>query len=71
VSKAGEPGRPEPPSYVYGWGRSNHCSGLMRSPDNTEWYGLHEMTELGRVKRIAPRMDAQSEAIYATLASPR
>jgi hypothetical protein len=64
----GEPGRPEPPSYVYGWGRSKHCSGLMISPDNTSWYSLHEMTETGQVERIIPRMDAQTEAIYAALA---
>lgn len=63
----GKPGRPERPSYVYGWGRAKHCSWLICSPDDTRWYGLHEMTEPGRVERIIPRMDGQTEAIYAAL----
>jgi hypothetical protein len=40
----------------------------MTSPDNTSWYNLHEVTETGQVERIIPRMDAQTEAIYAALA---
>jgi hypothetical protein len=66
----GEPGRPEPPSYVYGWGRAKHCSLLMASANDTAWYSRHQMTESGRVERLVPRMDAQTLSIYAALTAP-
>jgi hypothetical protein len=66
----GEPGRPEPPSYVYGWGRSKHVSWMMTSPDDTHWYSRHKMTESGRVERLVPKMDAQTLAIYEALGAP-
>ena len=66
----GEPGRPEPPSFVYGWGRAKHVSSLMLRPDDTRWYSRYQMTELGRVERLVPTMDAQTLAIYEALAAP-
>jgi hypothetical protein len=63
----GEPGRPEPPSFVYGWGRAKHCSGLMLSRHDTTWYSRHEMTESERVERLVPTMDAQTLSIYRAL----
>jgi hypothetical protein len=60
----GEPGRPEPPSYVYGWGRAKHCSWMIKTPDDTHWYSRHQMTESGRVERLVPKMDSQTMAIY-------
>ena len=64
----GEPGRPEPPSYVYGWGRAKHGSLGMTSPDDTSWYSRYQMTELGRVEQLVPVMDVQTRAIYEALA---
>lgn len=66
----GEPGRPEPPSYVYGWGRATHCSWMMTSHDDTHWYSRHQMTASGRVERLVPEMDAQTLAIHEALAAP-
>ncbi len=66
----GEPGRPEPPSYVYGWGRAKHASMLMTTPDNTQWYSRHQITEPGRVEQLVPKMDAQTLTIYEALAAP-
>ena len=66
----GEPGRPEPPSYVYGWGRAKHVSALITSPDNMDWYTRHQITESGKFDRVVPSMDAQTMAIYEVLGSP-
>jgi hypothetical protein len=60
----GAPGRPERPSFVYGWGRSKHVSSLMISPDNKEWYSKHKIGESRRVERITPAMDAQTQDLY-------
>ena len=57
----GEPGRPEPPSFVYGWGRAKHCSSVMTSPDDTSWYSRHQMTKSGRVEQLVV-MDEQTQA---------
>lgn len=66
--RGGEPGRPEPPSFVYGWGRSKHASVHMSDPASREWYSRVEITEGGRVARVTPRMDAQTQAVLAALA---
>ncbi len=66
----GEPGRPEPSSYVYGWGRAKHASLLMTRPDDTQWYSRHQMKELSRVEQLVPKMDAQTLTIYEALAVP-
>ena len=53
------PGRPDairPPAYIYGWGRSNHCSGLARE----EWYTDHAPMTFDRVDRIVPKLDPQA-----------
>jgi hypothetical protein len=65
--RGGEPGRPDPPSYVYGWRRSNHCSSLMTNPSSRDWYARHQQMETGRVLRITPQMDGQTAAVYAAL----
>jgi hypothetical protein len=64
----GVPGRPSPPSVVYGWGRSNHCSSLMVNPNATEWYKATAMMETAKVDRLTPNMDTQTAAIFAALA---
>ena len=66
----GEPGRPEPPSYVYGWGRAKHCSWVMTSPHDEHWYSRHQMTESGRVERLIPAMDVQTLEIHEALVGP-
>lgn len=76
----GTPGRPDaacPPQYVYGWGRSNHVSGLMGRAD---WYERHLPMEpraggqgpgaactlsLPASPPIAPAMDQQTAGLYA------
>jgi hypothetical protein len=70
AAHGGEPGRPEPPSYVYGWGRATHVSALMRGPDDTDWYGRFEISEVRRIEQLIPTMDAQTQTIYAALAQP-
>ncbi len=69
-NNGGEPGRPEPPSFVYGWGRAKHVSTLMSSRDNTDWYSRHQIAESTRVEQLVPTMDAQTLAIYGALATP-
>ena len=64
----GAPGRPEPPSFVYGWGRSKHSSLAMITPDNTDWYRRHEADERGRITRLTAKMDVQTKTIFASLA---
>lgn len=66
--RGGEPGRPDPPSFVYGWGRSNHASSLIASTSITDWYARHQPMETGRILRIMPQMDAQTSAVYVALA---
>ena len=51
----GEPGRPEPPSYVYGWGRAKHCSWVMPSPHDEHRYSRHQMTESRSGRATRPR----------------
>jgi hypothetical protein len=65
----GEPGRPAPPSFVYGWGRSNHCSAAKTSAPDAHWYTGHQMLESGRVERLVPEMDPETLAIYEELAA--
>jgi len=56
-ARFGPPGDPcdyGPPSYVYRWESSEsvHCSGLMTSPDNTDWYARVPLTERGTVGEL-------------------
>ena len=66
-TQGGEPGRPLPPSYVYGWGRSKHASSLSAGPLDTRWYGLNQMMETVRVGRLVPAMDPQTRDVYQAL----
>jgi hypothetical protein len=67
--QGGEPGRPVPPSFVYGWGRSKHCSSLSTGPLDTRWYGLNQMMQTGRVGRLNAAMDSQTKKVYHALTS--
>lgn len=65
----GSPGRPDDfaaPQFCYGWGRSNHCSARMGSPD---WYSGHRMMDSGQVGKIGPSMDDTTRLFYEQLAS--
>jgi hypothetical protein len=59
----GEPGRPEPPSYVYGLGRSNHCSSITASQDDVAWYSRHQISEWRTVERLVPQ-DGRTNTVY-------
>lgn len=51
------------PSYVYRWQTTNasHCSGLMRSPDNEDWYDRHAAAgALPTIGQIVPSRDAET-----------
>jgi hypothetical protein len=66
----GAPGRPDafaPPQYVYGWGRSNHCSGRGGEAD---WYTGHRKMDTALVGQIIPVMDEETRRIYAQLWTP-
>lgn len=62
---AEEPGIPEqampgrPPAYVYGWGRSNHCS----TGTHEGWYDWHRPMCVGPVGAIVPQLDQQAAAV--------
>jgi hypothetical protein len=63
----GDPGRPDrdqPPQYVYGWGRSNHCSGLMGSSD---WYQRHPMMDRSEGGEVFPAFDLLTRILHARL----
>lgn len=65
--EGGEPGRPDAggqPQFVYGWGRSYHCSGRM---DRADWYDAHPLIDRGPVERLVPAMDAQTRLLYRLL----
>ena len=59
------------PEYVYGWGRTHHCSGLMSSPDNTDWYDRYPDTIPPEARApqtsLVPQMDAQTVRLYRDL----
>lgn len=49
------------PQYVYGWGRSNHCS----TGSDDGWYRDHQPMDWNKtVGEISPAMDSQTTAIY-------
>ena len=55
------------PGYVYRWGDSGatHCSGLMRSPDNQDWYDRTTPCEtVGGEVRLIPVFDRRTIEIY-------
>jgi hypothetical protein len=55
------------PSYVYGWGRAQHCSALMTLPDHSEWYNRHVCDHKLRIGKLNPTRDVQTELLTAAL----
>lgn len=53
------------PQYVYGWGRSNHCS----SASGDGWYRDHRpmSKDPGQFNNLAPKMDPQTAAVYDSM----
>lgn len=58
------------PTYVYRWATiaHDHCSGLMRSPEDETWYSYHvqrilERGPLPKFERVVPEPDAETAAI--------
>jgi hypothetical protein len=50
------------PSYVFRWQSTGapHCSGLMKSPDNEDWYVRFQPATRGAVGEMVPEMDAET-----------
>lgn len=72
-SRTHQPARPDNDEsvgiqWVYGWGRAQHCSGLMTDgPADTGWYIKHRKTEHHRIDNIQPLMDDQCKWLYNQL----
>lgn len=66
-----QPGDPNDHSniqWIYGWGRAQHCSGVMtQGGADTTWYQRHKMTETHRIDNIQPKMDDQTKWLYRQL----
>lgn len=57
------------PAYVYGWGRTRHCSAFMASPENTDWYEVHgEVGYREPIDQLTPALDDAAAEMYETLA---
>jgi len=59
---AGRPDAKRPPSYVYGWGRSQHATTAMTGHGDESWYSRVRMTQHERVGRLTPSLDAGSKS---------
>lgn len=57
------------PSFCYRWGSTGvqHCSALMRSPANTDWYDRFTAADAQQVGQLVPAMDAETERVYREL----
>ena len=55
------------PSYAFRWQstKANHCQGLMRSPDNEDWYDRYLPTDRTLVGEIGPSFDAETTQVIA------
>lgn len=51
------------PSYVYGWGRSRHCSGQMSHAADMSWYSRHAGQAASRIQILKPLFDATTELL--------
>ncbi len=53
--------------YIFRWGstQANHCQGLMKSPDNEDWYDRYTITEPGFVGKLLPRFDEVTKRYFA------
>lgn len=56
-----------PISYVYRWQDSGggHCSGLMRSPDNEDWYARYQPDSRELIDNLLPRYDGITSQILS------
>lgn len=55
------------PGYVYRWGDSGatHCSGMMTSPDNRDWYDkVRPCERVEQMVDLEPRFDSRTVEIY-------
>lgn len=70
IEPPGDPCEMAEPSYVYRWQDSGggHCSGLMKSPDNEDWYERYQPDSREPITDLTPRFDQVTEQILATLA---
>ena len=66
IEPPGDPLQFDPsPSYVYGWGRSQHCSGLM---GHSDWYARHaETAYTAPIEQLTPQLDPHAAQIVAAL----
>lgn len=68
IEPPGDPCEIAEPSYVFRWGDagSQHCQGLMRSPDDESWYGRMKPGE--SLAGIEPALDQSAASIISRLA---
>jgi hypothetical protein len=54
------------PGFVYRWASTNaaHCSALMRSPDNEDWYDRYWPRDATPVGRLLPGFDDETLRVY-------
>lgn len=70
VCQAGDPLRGGHPTYVYRWGSTGafgHCSGLMASPDNEDWYDRYGQRSVQPFGHLRPALDAESQNLLSSL----
>lgn len=72
VEPPGDPCLIAPPSYIYRWQDSGggHCSGLMRSPENEDWYDRYQPDNREPIVELRPRFDGVTGEIWLRLAKP-
>lgn len=65
----GNPVLPHGPGYVYRWGDSGavHCSGLMKTPDNEDWYDNMRISEPRAGGPLKPKFDARTKQLMREL----
>ena len=64
--------QPGSPGYVFRWGSTQapHCQGLMRTPDNEDWYDRYQRADLQPVGELVPAFDAETERVIGALNLP-
>jgi hypothetical protein len=57
------------PSFVYRWGTTKvqHCSSLMKSPSNTDWYTNFQPADKSESVILEPKFDQETERVYDQL----
>jgi hypothetical protein len=63
------PYSPGGPSFVYRWGSTGtqHCSALMRAPDNEDWYDRYEPPSRDAPVTFGPVFDAETLRVMGGL----